>query len=92
VDCRRITHPAHKADEVHRGISPRPDHPALAARIASTFDRISNGRVLTNIVTGSSDAETAAGGLILSHDERYELADEFLTTYRKVADGEQVTL
>jgi alkanesulfonate monooxygenase len=65
--------------------------PALAARTASTFDRISNGRVLVNIVTGGSDADTAADGLKLSHDERYELTDEFLTIYRRISDGEQVT-
>lgn len=65
--------------------------PALAARTASTFDRISNGRVLVNIVTGGSDADTAADGLKLTHDERYELTDEFLTIYRRISDGEQVT-
>ncbi len=65
--------------------------PALAARTASTFDRISNGRVLVNIVTGGSDADTAADGLKLTHDERYQLTDEFLTIYRGISSGEQVT-
>ena len=65
--------------------------PALASRTASTFDRISNGRVLVNIVTGGSDADTAADGLKLTHDERYELTDEFLTIYRGISRGEQVT-
>jgi alkanesulfonate monooxygenase len=65
--------------------------PALAARTASTFDRLSNGRVLVNIVTGGSDADTAADGLKLTHDERYELTDEFLTIYRGISDGQQVT-
>lgn len=65
--------------------------PALAARTASTFDRISNGRVLVNIVTGGSDADTAADGLKLTHDERYEMTDEFLTIYRGISSGEQVT-
>src|SRR3954453_7133067 len=64
--------------------------PALAARTASTFDRISNGRVLVNIVTGGSDVDTAADGLKLTHDERYELTDEFLTIYRGISDGQQV--
>ncbi len=65
--------------------------PALAARTASTFDRISNGRVSVNIVTGGSDADTAADGLTLSHDERYELTEEFLTIFRSVASGEPTT-
>lgn len=58
--------------------------PALAARQAATFDRISNGRLVVNIVTGGSDADTAADGLLLSHDERYEVTDEFLTIYRQL--------
>jgi alkanesulfonate monooxygenase len=65
--------------------------PALAARTASTFDRISNGRVSVNIVTGGSDADTAADGLVLDHDERYTLTDEFLTIFRSVAAGEPTT-
>ena len=65
--------------------------PALAARTAATFDRVSNGRLSVNIVTGGSDADTAADGLRLTHDERYEVTDEFLTIFRAVADGEQIT-
>lgn len=63
--------------------------PALAARQAATFDRLSNGRLVVNIVTGGSDADTAADGLHLSHDERYELTDEFLTIYRRILSGEE---
>ncbi|MCX6049576.1 MAG: FMNH2-dependent alkanesulfonate monooxygenase [Chloroflexi bacterium] len=74
--------------------------PALAARQAATFDRISNGRLVVNIVTGGSDADTAADGLQLSHDERYELTDEFLTIYRQLLgtneditfDGQHLTI
>lgn len=58
--------------------------PALAARQAATFDRLSNGRLVVNIVTGGSDADTAADGLQLNHDERYEVTDEFLTIYRQL--------
>ncbi|CAN5580363.1 FMNH2-dependent alkanesulfonate monooxygenase [soil metagenome] len=66
--------------------------PALAARQAATFDRISNGRLVVNIVTGGSDADTAADGLQLTHDERYELTDEFLTIYRQLlGTNEDVT-
>ena len=34
--------------------------PLAAARMAATFDRISNGRILINVVTGGSDADMAA--------------------------------
>lgn len=61
--------------------------PALAARQAATFDRITDGRLVVNIVTGGSDADTAADGLHLTHDERYEVTDEFLTIYRQLLDN-----
>ena len=63
--------------------------PALAARQAATFDRISKGRLVVNIVTGGSDADTAADGLNLSHDERYAVTDEFLTIYRQLLASDE---
>jgi len=67
--------------------------PALAARQAATFDRLSKGRLVVNIVTGGSDADTAADGLHLTHDQRYALTDEFLTIYRQLLSSpEAVTL
>ena len=52
--------------------------PGVAARMAATFDRISGGRLLINVVTGGDPVELAGDGLHLSHDERYQLTDEFL--------------
>jgi alkanesulfonate monooxygenase len=65
--------------------------PAASVRMASTFDRISNGRILLNIVTGGSDADSARDGVLLSHDERYAHTDEFLTIWRALMRGEDVT-
>lgn len=62
--------------------------PALAARQAATFDRISNGRLIVNIVTGGSDADAAADGVFADKEERYAITDEFLTIYRRVLSGE----
>lgn len=58
--------------------------PGIAARMAATFDRLSCGRVLINIVTGGDPAEMAGDGLHLSHDARYRLTDEFLTVWRNM--------
>ncbi|MGK9251320.1 MULTISPECIES: FMNH2-dependent alkanesulfonate monooxygenase [Paenibacillus] len=65
--------------------------PATAARMASTFDRLSGGRLLINIVTGGDPEELAGDGLFLNHKERYELTDEFLHLWRKYASGEKVS-
>jgi alkanesulfonate monooxygenase len=64
--------------------------PAVAARMASTFDRLSNGRLFINVVTGGDPVELAGDGLHLPHDERYELTDEFLTIWRALLTGQRV--
>ncbi len=46
--------------------------PSVAARMAATFDRLSNGRLLINVVTGGDPVELAGDGLFLDHRERYE--------------------
>jgi alkanesulfonate monooxygenase len=62
--------------------------PGVAARMAATFDRISGGRLLINIVTGGDPVELAGDGLHLNHDDRYKLTDEFLTVWRQIAGNE----
>ncbi|MCY1214832.1 Methanesulfonate monooxygenase [compost metagenome] len=58
--------------------------PTLAARMAATFDRLSNGRLLINLVTGGDTAELEGDGLFLDHGERYEASAEFLRIWRDV--------
>ena len=58
--------------------------PTLAARMAATFDRISNGRLLINLVTGGDRAELEGDGLFLDHAGRYEASAEFLRIWRQV--------
>ncbi|MFD1677727.1 FMNH2-dependent alkanesulfonate monooxygenase [Alicyclobacillus fodiniaquatilis] len=64
--------------------------PTLAARMAATFDRLSDGRLLINVVTGGDPVELAGDGLFLDHDARYQLTDEFLTVWRQLLSGEIV--
>ncbi len=65
--------------------------PTLAARMTATLDRISDGRLLINVVTGGNPAENAGDGLLADHAERYEITDEFLSIYRDLLRGETVT-
>ena len=60
--------------------------PSQAARLAATFDRLSNGRLLINVVTGGDPVELAGDGVHLSHKERYELTDEFLTIWKELLE------
>ncbi|GGM21856.1 LLM class flavin-dependent oxidoreductase [Dactylosporangium sucinum] len=63
--------------------------PALAAQMAATFQRLSGGRLLLNVVIGSSAAEQRGYGDFLDHDARYERAGEFLDVVRKAWTGER---
>ena len=65
-------------------IRPGLSSPALSARMAATFDRLSNGRLLINVVTGGDTAELEGDGLFVDHDTRYEITDEFLHIWRKL--------
>ena len=58
--------------------------------MTATLDRISNGRLLINVVTGGDPVENKGDGIFLQHDERYAVTDEFLTIYTRLLAGETV--
>jgi alkanesulfonate monooxygenase len=62
--------------------------PTLAAQMAGTYQRISGGRLLLNIVTGGDAVEQRRFGDWHDHDGRYARTDEFLTIVRGVWSGE----
>lgn len=65
--------------------------PTLVAHQAATFQRISGGRLLLNVVTGGDPLEQKRFGDYLDHDQRYERTGEFLEIVRGVAQpGETV--
>ncbi len=72
-------------------VRPGMTEPAFAARMAATLDRLSNGRLLINVVTGGDPLELKGDGVFLDHDERYEVTDEYLTIWRRLLQGEDVT-
>jgi alkanesulfonate monooxygenase len=64
--------------------------PTVAARQAATLDRLSNGRALFNLVTGSDPQELAGDGVFLDHTARYEASAEFTHIWRRLLEGETV--
>jgi alkanesulfonate monooxygenase len=56
--------------------------PTLAAQMASTYQRMSRGRLLLNIVTGADTHELGRFGDFLDKDTRYERTGEFLSIMR----------
>lgn len=65
-------------------VRPGLHQPALAARMAATFDRLSGGRLLINLVTGGDKAELEGDGVFLDHAERYEQSAEFIRIWREI--------
>ncbi|MGO4155547.1 FMNH2-dependent alkanesulfonate monooxygenase [Cupriavidus sp. YAF13] len=64
--------------------------PTVSARMAATLDRITNGRLLINVVTGGDPDENRGDGLYLDHSQRYAASAEFLRVWRRVLEGEAV--
>jgi alkanesulfonate monooxygenase len=73
-------------------IRPGITSPTFAARMAATFDRLSEGRLLINVVTGGDPDEAVGDGVFLSHDERYEVTEEFLQVWREAVAGKAISL
>jgi alkanesulfonate monooxygenase len=65
-------------------VRPGLHQPALAARMAATFDRLSGGRLLVNLVTGGDQTELEGDGVYLDHAQRYEQSAEFIRIWREI--------
>ena len=61
------------------------EHPFMLARRMSTLDHLTKGRIGWNIVAGFVNSGARAMGFdaIREHDERYDLADEFMEVVYK---------
>lgn len=65
-------------------VRPGLHQPSLAARMAASFDRLSGGRLLINLVTGGDQTELEGDGVFLDHAERYEQSAEFIRIWRDI--------
>ncbi|WP_117192177.1 LLM class flavin-dependent oxidoreductase [Rhizobium terrae] len=63
--------------------------PFLFARRMSTLDHLTGGRIGWNIVTGYLDSAAKAIGLdgMAAHDDRYDLADEYMEIMYRLWEG-----
>lgn len=63
--------------------------PYLFARRMSTLDHLTEGRIGWNIVTGYLDSAARAAGLSgqAAHDDRYDLADEYMALVYALWEG-----
>jgi alkanesulfonate monooxygenase len=62
-------------------VAARPSYinPVLLAKMITTFDQLSGGRIAVNLIAGQSEAENAQEGIKWGKEERYEIMDEEVT-------------
>ncbi|KER68278.1 MULTISPECIES: LLM class flavin-dependent oxidoreductase [Burkholderia] len=65
------------------------EQPFLFARRMSTLDHLTGGRIGWNIVTGYLDSAARAIGIDgqIAHDDRYDLADEYMSLVYQLWEG-----
>ncbi|MDB5565956.1 MAG: ssuD [Tardiphaga sp.] len=73
-------------------VRPGLQSPSVAARMTATLDRVTNGRLLINVVTGGDPVENKGDGIFLDHDERYGVTREFLNVYSDLLAGKTVNV
>ena len=73
-------------------VRPGLQSPSVAARMTATLDRLSNGRLLVNVVTGGDPVENKGDGIFLDHDARYAVTREFLNVYSDLLAGKTVNV
>jgi alkanesulfonate monooxygenase len=64
--------------------------PLWLAQMAASVDQISNGRLIVNIIMGAGPSAPQLG-ISDVHDERYALAEEYWSVFRRLMTGETVT-
>ncbi len=85
--------PAMAAATRHLGfgvtVNPSYDPPFPFARRMSTLDHLTGGRIGWNIVTGYLDSAARAMGLDrqVAHDDRYDVADDYMQVVYKLWEG-----
>jgi alkanesulfonate monooxygenase len=73
-------------------VRPGLQSPTVAARMTATLDRLTDGRLLINVVTGGDAVENKGDGVFLDHDERYAVTREFLNIYGDLLAGKTVNV
>jgi alkanesulfonate monooxygenase len=71
-------------------VRPGLSEPSMTARMAATLDRLSNGRLLVNVVAGGDPAELKGDGVFMDHDLRYKITGEYLAIWKALLTGESI--
>ena len=69
---------AARSSKIKPLIAARPGYinPVLLAKMISTFDQMSGGRICINLIAGQNESEVEGEGIKYAKEERYELMEE----------------
>jgi alkanesulfonate monooxygenase len=83
VSCAMISA---QTERIKMLVAARPGlmQPTLTAKMISTFDQLSGGRLCINLIAGGGPAEMEADGVFYGHDERYAAMDESVSLMKRV--------
>jgi len=59
-------------------------HPVAQAKMISTFDQLSQGRIYVNLIAGLSEKDAMAEGQLVSKEERYAQLEEEVVIIKKL--------
>ena len=67
-------------------IAARPGYmnPVLLAKMISTFDQFSGGRICVNLIAGQADAEIRSEGVLLEKEDRYAIMEEEVSILKEL--------
>ncbi|MEM7252720.1 MAG: LLM class flavin-dependent oxidoreductase [Pseudomonadota bacterium] len=61
----------------------------LLAKMISTFDQLSGGRICINLIAGASDEEASAEGIRFAKTERYDVMEEEVTILKALWEAKK---
>lgn len=69
---------AGRSSSIRMLVAARPGYinPVMLARMVTTFDQLTGGRIAVNLIAGQSEAENAADGIRFGKEDRYALMAE----------------
>ncbi|QQS14652.1 MAG: LLM class flavin-dependent oxidoreductase [Rhodospirillales bacterium] len=77
---------AGRSKSIRMLVAARPGYinPVLMAKMVSTFDQLSGGRICVNLIAGQSEKENRSEGILYDKEERYAIMDEEVTILKKL--------
>ncbi len=86
LDLRARSRMAARSSTIKPLIAARPGYinPVLLAKMISTFDQMSGGRICVNLIAGQNESEVEGEGVRYAKEERYALMEEEVSILKAI--------